>query len=251
MDLLRRNNYEIRSYSVLLKYSDGHLVISGEKYYVNPSNAIYSGYTAGNLTLIENYISPDGELVGSNFRIKEKSYDGIKQLLSPIELETILFYKKILPNNCLPFSIAIRNDKLNNVIKTLYIYPTSIHNGRIKATNISDKIILNNFISKLSASLVLSKSYLSELLEIINICAEFRGVGISVYGKDAQKSFNIYLKVPVQNLRFFLTDKILSAESIDLETILISVKIDNNIISGYRLYYKGSYGIPCCGWGSV
>lgn len=204
MDLLRNYNYEVRSYSILLKYSNGNLVISGKKYYVNPSNDISSGYNAGNLTLIENYISSDGKVVGSNFRINEKSYDGIKQLLSPIELETILYYKKILPDNCLPFSIAIRTGKLNDETKTLYIYPTFIHNGRIKATYISDKLILNNFISKLTDSLVLSKSNLSELLEIINICAEFRGVGISVYGKDAQKSFNIYLKVPVQNLRLFL-----------------------------------------------
>lgn len=227
---------------------------SSAKFYVEPDfdtieDVLKIFVNKINLTIIETYISKDNKVTGYNFRLNKKSFSELNKILSPIEFEYLRSFKYICPEQVLPFSFAFRLEEGKITGKTIYFYPRYLsNNNKIKATSISDKKELFDLSAKFSKQLNLNKSVFNELYEFLMLGAEFRGFGISLF--EDKSAFNIYVKISTSNLKRFFRDK-MSIGLISYETILVSLKIADNHIVGYRLYYKEDFGNPCCGWGEV
>ncbi len=193
------------------------------------------------LSYFEHSIDEYGNIDTFNFHLNfnnmcDSLYDGIPSgVLKLIESIPVIFDKTFLN-----YTIGYRLMDNQVIGRNFYFYPTIPKKNRIGIKGITDKEVIiqyiNNFIEYLGVDNAEAKS---EIQNFSHLIYKFKGIGISVFN-NCKIGYKIYGKIYSHDIYEYVSDKVsLGGEKYNKygEVVLAAQRIDNELVSGYNLYY--------------
>ena len=193
------------------------------------------------LSYFEHSIDEYGNIDTFNFHLNFNNIcDSLYYGLSPRILKLIKSMPVIFDATFLNYTIGYRLVDDQVIGRTFYFYPTIPKENRIGIKGITDKEVIiqyiNNFIEYLGIDNAEAKS---EIQSFSHLIYKFKGIGISVFN-NCKIGYKIYGKVYSYDIYEYVSYKVsLGVKQYNEygEVALVAQRIDNELVSGYNLYY--------------
>lgn len=249
------NNKQLRSYSIRLEYYENILnQVSGKSYFNYNGNLLELNESIDRLlqdSVFEYAEDETGRIVSYSFHVLKLSEESISLYEALVSPYSSLFrnLSSVLGDAFTNFTCSVKFEDQSNLYYEFYFYPVFRNKlGKTKVKGISDKEEQMVLFDKLDQKMFhLADVYQGEYASFKDLCVELKGVSICI--KDSAIEYCILIKSSNNRLYSFLKGKM--TNDIKADSILFGIKIRDCKITGYTIYFKGEYGLPCCGWGEI